>query len=32
VAVVTNANDWEKGYFLLKYMGFPFKEINPGKK
>lgn len=27
VAIVTNTNDWEKGYFLLKYLGFPFKEI-----
>lgn len=31
VAVVTNANDWEKGYQLLKSLNFPFKEVKSGK-
>ncbi len=27
VAVVTTAKNWEEGYYLLKSLGFPFKEI-----
>lgn len=27
VALTTTAKSWAEGYFLLKYLGFPFKEI-----
>lgn len=32
VAIVTNAQSWEKGYYLFKNLGFPFKEIISKKK
>jgi len=27
VAITTTAKNWEEGYYLLKFLGFPFKEV-----
>lgn len=32
IAIVTNAESWEEGYWLFKYLGFPFKELKNEKK
>lgn len=32
IAITTTAKNWEEGYYLLKYLGFPFKEIKETNK
>lgn len=32
IALVTKAATWEEGYWLFKYLGFPFKELKNEEK